>query len=147
VLAALIRAAIVGALLFAVALATGMKITGDGVDLFGLLVLAVLVNLTAAFWAAGIAMRFRTIQAGPLMQMPVFIVLFLAPVYVPLALLGGWVHAVAQVNPFTPLVEGGRDLISGSTFDSGVVFGIALALALVFLVWAVRGLRRAERAG
>ena len=34
-------------------------------------------------------MRLRTMQAGPLMQMPVFLVLFLAPVYVPLALLGG----------------------------------------------------------
>jgi ABC-2 type transport system permease protein len=146
-LAALIRAALVGALLFAVALATGMKVTGDGVDLFALLVLAVLVNLTASFWAAGIAMRFRTIQAGPLMQMPVFIVLFLAPVYVPLALLGGWVHAVAKVNPFTPLIEGGRDLISGGSFDGAVVFGISIALALAFGVWAVRGLRSAERAG
>jgi ABC-2 type transport system permease protein len=146
-LAALIRAAIVGALLFAVALATGMKVTGDGIDLFGLIVLAVIVNLTASFWAAGIAMRFRTIQAGPLMQMPVFIVLFLAPVYVPLSLLGGWVHAVAKVNPFTPLIEGGRDLISGGSFDGAVVFSISLALALFFLVWAVRGLRSAERAG
>jgi ABC-2 type transport system permease protein len=146
-LAALIRAAIVGALLFAVALATGMQITGDGIDLFGLLVLAVLVNLTASFWAAGIAMRFRTIQAGPLMQMPVFIVLFLAPVYVPLSLLAGWVHAVARVNPFTPLIEGGRELISGEAVDTGVVYGIAVALALAFGVWAVRGLRRAEQAG
>ena len=146
-LAALIRAAIVGATLFAVALATGMRITGDGVDLFGLLVLAAIVNLTASFWAAGIAMRFRTIQAGPLMQMPVFVVLFLAPVYVPLSLLGGWVHAVAKVNPFTPLIEGGRDLISGGSFDGAVVFGISVALALAFGVWAVRGLRSAERAG
>ena len=32
-------------------------------------------------------MRFRTMQAGPIMQMPVFLILFFAPVYVPLALL------------------------------------------------------------
>ena len=83
-LAALVRAAIVGVLLFAVALATGMQVDGDGVDLFGLIVLALLVNLTAALCAAGVAMRLRTIQAGPAMQMPVFLVLFLAPVYVPL---------------------------------------------------------------
>ena len=61
-----------------------MQIGGNGVDLFGLIVLALLVNLIASMWAAGIALRFRTIQAGPLMQMPVFIILFLAPVYVPL---------------------------------------------------------------
>ena len=78
-LAAMVRAVVVGVLLFVVAIATGMQVDGDGVDLFGLVVLALLVNLTAAMWAAGVAMRLRTIQAGPAMQMPVFIVLFLAP--------------------------------------------------------------------
>jgi ABC-2 type transport system permease protein len=89
----------------------------------------------------------RSIQAGPLMQMPVFLLLFLAPVYVPLALLAGWVHAVAKINPFTALVEGGRDLISGQPFDVFLAYGIAVALAALFCVWAVRGLRKAEAAG
>jgi ABC-2 type transport system permease protein len=146
VLAAMARAGIVGCLLFAVALLTGMQVDGDGVDLFGLIVLALIVNITAAMWAAGVAMRLRTIQAGPLMQMPVFLVLFMAPVYVPLALLSGWVHAVAQLNPFTALVEGGRDLISGSAVHTLLVYGVALALLVAFGVWGVRGLRRAEAA-
>ena len=47
------------------------------------------------------------------MQTPIFLILFLAPVYVPLDLLTGWVHAVADVNPVTAMVEAGRDLISG----------------------------------
>jgi ABC-2 type transport system permease protein len=145
--AALLRAGIVALLLFAVALATGMEVLGSGVDLFGLAALAALVSLTATFFAAGVAFRTRTIQAGPIMQMPVFIVLFLAPVYVPLDLLAGWVHTVAQVNPFTALVEGGRDLISGQAFPAGVMYGVAVALMAAFSVWAVRGLRRAEAAG
>jgi ABC-type multidrug transport system permease subunit len=145
--AALTRAAIVIVLLFCVALITGMRVTGDGVDLFGLLVLAALTNITAALFAGGVAFRTRTIQAGPAMQMPVFIVLFLAPVFVPLALVGGWVHAVAKVNPFTAIIEGGRDLISGQSFPAAVAFGIAVALPLAFSFWAVRGLRRAEAAG
>jgi ABC-2 type transport system permease protein len=146
-IAALTRAAIVGTLLFAVALATGMQVSGDGVDLFGLIVLAVLVNMTATLWAAGVAMRLRTIQAGPAMQMPVFLLLFLAPVYVPLDLLSGWVKAVAHVNPFTALIEGGRDFISGGDVRVWLVFGVALALLALFAVWGVRGLRRAEAAG
>ncbi len=145
--AALVRAMIVSALLFVVAMATGMQVSGGGVDLFGLLVLAALVNLTATFFAAGVAFRTRTIQAGPAMQMPMFIVLFLAPVYVPLDLLSGWVGAVAQVNPFTALVEAGRDLISGQDFPALAAYGIAAGLAAGFSVWAVRGLRRAEAAG
>ena len=145
--AALARALIVGALLFGVALATGMQITGGGVELFGLIGLAAIVNVTALLFAAGVAFRARTIQAGPAMQMPVFIVLFLAPVYVPLDLLSGWVHAVAKVNPFTALVEGGRDLISGQAFDMRLMYVIALALFVAFTAWGIRGLRRAEAAG
>jgi len=146
-LAAAVRAVLVGVLLFVVAALSGMQIGGDGVDVFALIILALIVNLTTAMWAAGVAMRLRTIQAGPVMQMPVFIVLFLAPVYVPLTLLSGWIHAVATVNPFTALIEGGRDLISGQSFNPGLVFGVSLVLLLVFTVWGVLGLRRAEAAG
>jgi ABC-2 type transport system permease protein len=145
--AAMVRALIVGVLLFAVALATGMQVDGDGVDLFGLIVLALLVNLTATMWSAGVAMRLRTIQAGPAMQMPVFILLFLAPVYVPLELLSGWIKGVAQVNPFTALLEGGRDLISGGDARAWLIYGVALVLLSGFAIWGVRGLRRAETAG
>jgi ABC-2 type transport system permease protein len=146
-LASTVRAVVVGVLLFVVAAATGMQIGGDGVDVFGLVVLALIVNLTASMWSAGVAMRLRTIQAGPVIQMPVFLILFLAPVYVPLDLLSGWIHGVARINPFTPLIEGGRDLISGQSFDALLVFGVALVLLLAFAVWGVTGLRRAETAG
>ena len=146
-IAAMIRAFVTGALLFAVGVATGMQVDGSAVDLFGLIVLALLVNFTAAMWAAGVAMRLRTIQAGPAMQMPVFIILFLAPVYVPLNLLSGWVEAVAHLNPFTALVDGGRDFISGADVNFLLVFGCAFGLGAVFLAWAVRGVRSAELAG
>ena len=146
-LSAMIRAAIVGVLLFTVAIATGMQVHGDGVDLFGLIVLALIVNFTAAMWAAGVAMRLRTIQAGPVMQMPVFIVLFLAPVYVPAALLHGWVKAAASVNPATPLLEAGRSLLAGSPEKVGLALAIMAGGIAVMAVWARTGLRSAERAG
>jgi ABC-2 type transport system permease protein len=146
-IAAGLRAVLVGVLLFAIALATGMEVHGNGVDLFGLIVLALLVNIVATLWAAGVAMRLRTIQAGPAIQIPVFLVLFLAPVYVPLNLLSGWVEAVAKINPFTALVEGGRDLISGGDVRVWLVYGAVLGLLALFAVWGVRGLRRAEAAG
>jgi ABC-2 type transport system permease protein len=146
-IAALVRALTVGILLFVVAALSGMQIGGTGVDLFGLIVLALLVNVIAAMWAAGVALRLRTIQAGPAMQMPVFIILFLAPVYVPLGLLSGWIHAVAKINPFTALVEGGRELISGQGVDLLLVYGVAVALLIAFTAWGITGLRRAEAAG
>jgi ABC-2 type transport system permease protein len=135
------------ALLFAVALATGMSVSGNGLDLFGLVGLAFIVNLAAGLFAAGIALRFRTIQAGPLMQTPVFLILFLAPVYVPLSLLTGWIHAVASVNPLTAILNGSRALLSGSGGRVALAFGVAAAIVAVLAPFAVRGLRRAEDAG
>jgi ABC-2 type transport system permease protein len=143
-LAAMGRAMITLAILTCVALVAGMEVDGSGVDLFGLFGLALLVNLTAALWAAGVAMRVRSIQAGPLMQMPVFLVLFLAPVYVPLDLLSGWIHSVASLNPTTALLEAGRGFISGRPTTVGVAFAAAVGLTALFALWARGGLRRAE---
>src|SRR6202035_1040555 len=94
--------------------AVGMKVGGDGIDLFGLYGLGLLVNIAAVLWASGVAMRLRTMQAGPVMQMPVFLILFFAPVYVPLTLLQGWIHGVAVVNPLTRVLEAGRSFVAGS---------------------------------
>jgi ABC-2 type transport system permease protein len=144
-LVALSRAAITMTLMTSVALIAGMRITGDGVDLFGLYGLAALLVLVGYGWAAGVALRFRSIQAGPLMQTPVFLILFLAPVYVPLALLKGWIHAVASVNPATAFLGAGRGLISGAQEQTPLAYACAAALILLFAVWALAGLRAAER--
>ncbi len=141
------RWAVVASVITVVAFATGMQIGGDGVDVFGLYTLALLMNFAGTLWAVGVATRVRSAQAGPIMQMPVFLALFFAPVYVPLALLEGWIHSVARVNPVTPVLEAGRGLVSGAPTETLLAYGTALALVLVFSLWAFRGLRRAEAAG
>ncbi len=146
-LAAFVRALITWAVLTTVALLAGMEVSGSGVDLFGLYGLAVFVNLAATLWAAGVAMRVRSIQGGPLMQFPTFLILVLAPVYVPLSLLSGWIHAVAAVNPVTALLEAGRGFISGEATQVALAFTIAVVLPVLFALWARGGLKRAEAAG
>jgi ABC-2 type transport system permease protein len=146
-IAALARWSLIALVLTGVALVFGMQIGGDGVDLFGMYGLAMIFNVVGLLWACGVAMRFRSVQAGPLMQTPVFLILFLAPVYVPLALLHGWIHAVARLNPLTFLLEAGRSLVDGHPEQIFTAFGIAAALVAVFAVWARTGLARAERAG
>jgi ABC-2 type transport system permease protein len=145
-LVALTRATITLSVVTGVALIAGMQITGDGVDIFGLYALAALLVLVGYGWAAGVAFRFRSIQAGPLMQTPVFLILFLAPVYVPLNLLKGWIHGVASVNPATAFLDAGRGLIAGSHNHTVLAFVCALGLICLFGLWSLLGLRAAERA-
>ncbi len=145
-LVALTRATITLGVVTAVALAAGMRITGDGVEVFGLYGLSALLVLVGYGWAAGVAFRFRSIQAGPLMQTPVFLILFLAPVYVPLGLLKGWIHVVASVNPATAFLDAGRGLISGVHDQTALAFICAAVLILLFGIWMLSGLRSAENA-
>jgi ABC-2 type transport system permease protein len=146
-IAAVGRWSVTAALLTVVAVIAGMNVGGNGVDVFALYTLALIVSLAGTLWATGVAMRLRTVQAGPVMQLPVFLALFFAPVYVPLDLLSGWLEAVASVNPVTHLLEAGRSLIEGSPSDVGIAFLIATGLAFALGLWALRGLRSAERAG
>ncbi len=146
-LAAFVRWAIVAVVLTVVGLAVGMNVGGGAVDLVGLYTLAALVNLCGFFWAGGVAMRFRTIQAAPLMQMPVFLVLFFAPVYVPLDLLEGWIETVATLNPLTYILETGRGFVAGDAPHVLGAFAIGIGLGVLFWIWAFLGLRKAEAAG
>ena len=144
---ALLRWALTGTIVTVAALIGGMNVDGNGVQLTGLIGLGVILNLVAALWGCGLAMFLRTEQAGALIQMPVFVLLFLAPVYVPLKLLTGWIHAVASANPVTAVLEAGRGLLAGSPVKVAIAFMALAAAAAIFAAFARRGLTSAERAG
>jgi ABC-2 type transport system permease protein len=134
------------AIVFAVGLLIGMNVTWNPADLGALLLLGLGVNLIGGLWAAGVALRLRSTQAGPIMQFPIFLLIFLAPVFVPLELLQGWIHSVASVNPFTAFLAGARSLLAGEESGVLVAFGLVVPLAAAFALWAITGLRSAEKA-
>lgn len=147
VMTALTRAAMVWVMLTIVALVVGVRFHGSWLEVAGMYALAACLNLAAVLFATGVATRLRTMQAGPAMQMPVFLLLFLAPVYVPFDLLEGWIKTAAQFNPITLILELNRDLLAG-TDPLHVLGWVAVALmAAVFSVWALTGMRSAEKAG
>jgi len=146
-IASMVRAVFVLAVVLTAGLISGMRIDGSPADMLALLGLALAVSATATLWAAGIAMRLRTMQAGPVMQMPVFIVIFLAPVYVPLALIAGWVHEVARYNPVTALLEAARGFIAGEPTKVALAAACLSVMFGLAALWARGGLRSAEAAG
>jgi ABC-2 type transport system permease protein len=145
-IASLVRATMTGTLVTVIALITGMPISG-GFDFFGLISLAVLANIAATLFGAGVAMLLRTQQAGPIIRTPIFLVLFLAPVFVPLSLLTGWIESIARLNPFTHILEAARGYLAGDPSNVAPAFATSAILILILAVWAVYGLRCAEKAG
>ena len=144
---AFVRAAITLAVVTAIGLLAGMNLSGNLTDIVGIYTLAAVVNLAGALFAAGVALRFRSLQATPLMMVPTFLLLFLAPVYVPRDLLTGWVGAVSPYDPITHMMESARDLIAGQPAEFGAAIAIGLGLAALMFVFAITGLRKAEQAG
>jgi ABC-2 type transport system permease protein len=144
-LAALARAVFTIAIVTVVALLTGLEISGGFVDIVGLYSLALLVNAAAMLFGTGVAMRMRTMQAGPLIQLPAFLILFLAPVWVPYDLLTGWVKAAASVNPITLVIESIRGFLTGDPTEVLPAFLVMLLFVAVTVLWSRGGLRSAER--
>jgi ABC-2 type transport system permease protein len=145
VVAAICRWLFTATIVTIAALIAGMQIDGNAAQLVGLISLALLLNMAACLWGTGMALRFQTLQAGPLMQIPIFLLLFMAPVYVPLNLIQGWVNTAASYNPVTAFVEAGRGFISGQPDVVGLAYLCGAGLVALALVWTLTGLARAER--
>lgn len=144
---ALVRALLVWTVVTVVALLTGAEILGSAGDLVEIAVIAVLLNFAAVLFACGLAMRFRTLQAAPLIQLPAFLLIMTAPVYVPRDLIEGWVSTAADVNPMTAVLEAGRNLVIGAPAETLLALGVVAGAIALMVVWSVRGLRAAEAAG
>jgi ABC-2 type transport system permease protein len=143
----IVRVLVTWVVITIVALLSGMGVGGSPLEIASLYLLSLTINVVALLFATGIALRLRTLQAGPLMQFPVFILLFLTPVYVPQALLVGWVSHVAKVNPLTLILNTNRELLAGQSAEIVAAYAVAFGLVAVLCTWAISGMRRAETAG
>ena len=144
-LMAWIRTLVVAATLFAAGFIGGMTVRGSAIQLVGLVALMLLFSTAAALFAAGVALRTQSVQASPLMQLPMLVLMLLMPVYSPRRLLQGWIHSVANVNPFTTIVEAGRGLLEAQPVSVWQAFAIVGGFLALTAIWAMTGLRKAER--
>ena len=145
VAAALCRFLFPGTVVTAAALLAGMEVLGGPAEMAGLVTLGLLISAASTLFAAGVSMRAKTLQAGPFMQIPIFLILFLAPVYVPLDLLSGWIEHAAAFNPATALLQAGRGFISGAQQTTALGFVCGVSIVAAMTLYAMRGLRRVER--
>ena len=71
-------------------------------------------------------------RAAPLMQIGVFVTIFLASAQVPIAVMTGWLHAVARVNPMSNVLRLARTGFLGDVTWSDCWGGlVALAVGTV----------------
>lgn len=143
-LASMCRALIPLTLLITIGLAFGAHVPGGVAGIALLVVAGILLALIAGEWAVGVALRAKTIQAAPLIQMLLFFVIFLSPAMMPLELLTGWVKSVAEINPMTEILQLSRQGFLGEvTWETTWPGLLALSAASLLLgLFAHRGIQK-----
>ena len=143
VASAALRALLPAMFLLVVALAWGVDFPG----ILALLIAGTLVMgvaCCAAFWGVTLALRFRTQQAAPLMQVGSFSAVLFTTAYAPKELLADWLETIATLNPVTLVLEGIRqgfvgDVTWGDTWPAYLAVGGLIAVLGTF---AMRGMAR-----
>ncbi len=125
----------------------GARLRGGLPGLIALVVAAEAVAFIAAGWAVGLALRLRDLRAAPLMQVGIFMSVFLSTAQVPLTIMTGWLRGVARINPMTYVLALSRQgFIADVTWDQTWPGLLALAGGVVALAaFAVRGLASLSR--
>ena len=106
-------------------------------------VMAASFAMATACWSMGVALRARTVQAAPMMQLVVFILVFTSVAYAPRDLQTGWLRTVSNWNPVTRILESRTAEFQTMTWSGllGAVISIAVLMA-VFGAFALHGLSR-----
>jgi ABC-2 type transport system permease protein len=132
------------AIVFAIALATGMSVRGSALEIVAMLALVMLLNVVVMLYGTGVALRFQSTAAGVLVLIPTFMVFFLSPIFIPRHQLSGWLRDAADVNPLTPVLESARGFLAGDPVKVGLAFAAIAGLLVLFSVWAITGMPNPE---
>ncbi|MGH2723779.1 MAG: ABC transporter permease [Actinomycetota bacterium] len=147
ILAAVLRGLLPLALVLAVGALYGASVPGGVLGILSLIAAGLGLAACAGAWSVGIGLRFKTQQSAPLMQVGMFLGMFLSTLQMPLELLTGWLHTVATWNPITQVIDLARQGFVGNVGWETTWPGLAAVAGIfaVLIVFAARGMRAVVR--
>ena len=125
----------------------GARLTDGPLGLVMLIIAAEGLALISGLWGLGVVYRLKTQRAGAIIQVGIFVSMFLSVGQVPLSIMQGWLHGVARLNPLTPILNLARQGFIGEITWAATWPGlVAIASAVAFFtVWTVTGFRKLDR--
>ena len=143
-LAGVVRCTVTLAVVLGFGLALGTNVPGGLAGVGVLWVASVGVATIATGWALGLVYRVPDQRAGALLQLGIFMSMFLSTGNVPLFLQTGWVQHIARYNPLTNILELARQGFLGDVTWTATWPGLVAIAASTAVLWlfAARGLAR-----
>ncbi len=152
ILATWIRVTLVTLVVFGAGTMLGARPTAGVMSYVCSWIAAIGISTIGAGWGLGLAYRFQDMRGAAIMQMSIFLTMFLSTAQVPLNVMTGWLHTVARINPITNIFRLSRSgwvnandpgYMSWSNSYGGLI--AIVALSALTLIFALRSLQNIDK--
>jgi len=83
----------------------GLQVPGGVLAFVTLTIAGLGMSTIGVGWGLGLAYRFGDMRAAAIMQLTLFLGIFLTDAQTPIYLMEGWLHTVASINPLTDILR------------------------------------------
>jgi ABC-2 type transport system permease protein len=139
VAASVLRSLIGIAALIGVAFAIGFRPAASLGEWLGAIGLIVLVSFATSWITVALGLAAKSPESAGMITVPLIILPFLSSAIVPAETMGPGVRQFAEYQPFTPIIEALRGLLTGAPSASSTIVAIVwcVGIALVGYVWSL----------
>jgi ABC-2 type transport system permease protein len=139
VVATVLRTVVAVAAIIGVAFALGFRPQASFPDWLGTIGLIVLVSFATGWLTVALGLAAKTPESAGMASVPLVLLPFLSSAIVPADKMGPGVRQFAEYQPFTPIIETLRGLLTGAPSGSKAIIAVAwcIGIALVGYLWSL----------
>jgi ABC-2 type transport system permease protein len=139
VAATMLRSLIAIAAIIGVAFALGFRPAASFLGWLGAIGLVVLVSFATSWLTVALGLAAKTPESAGMATVPLILLPFLSSAIVPVAKMGAGVRQFAEYQPFTPIIETLRGLLTGAPSAGDAIAAVAwcAGIALVGYLWSL----------
>jgi ABC-2 type transport system permease protein len=140
VLGSMIQAVLALALVLAVAVLIGFRPSAGPMEWLGVIGLLALASFALIWLCVALGMVTDSVETASNIPMPLILLPFLGSGVVPTDSMPGPLKLFAEYQPFTPIIETLRGLLTGTSFGNDWLLAVAwcAGIAAVSYLWAMR---------
>ena len=140
-----LRCTVAAAAVTGVAFAIGFRSSASALDWLGAIGLVVLLSFATGWLTVAMGLFAKTPASAGMATVPVILLPFLSSAFAPADTMAAGVRQFAEYQPFTPIIETLRGLLTGGHASAGnAIASVAwcVGIALVGYVWAITTFRK-----
>jgi len=139
-----VRGLLADAVIIGVGFAMGFRSHAGLLDWLAAIGVMLLLGFAVSWLTVAMGLAAKTVESAGMATVPLILLPFLSSAFVPADTMGTGVRQFAEYQPFTPIVETLRGLLTGapSTGDTLAAVGWCVGMGLVGYVWASSTFRK-----